>query len=103
VHGAEGTISPAANVFPRLLVKMYDAFVAGDVALAAKISDILAPLREAWAWGSFPVVIKEAQSLVGRSAGKARRPIQPLSESKRADLAKVIKEIAATEAALTSR
>lgn len=90
MHGADGTISPAANVFPTLVIKMYDAFTKGDYKTATAISDVLAPLREAWAWGSFPVVIKEAMALVGQSAGPARRPIAPLSAERRADLKKVI-------------
>jgi 4-hydroxy-tetrahydrodipicolinate synthase len=93
MHGAEGTISPAANVFPKLVIKLYDAFRSGDMAEATKISDILAPLREAWAWGSFPVVIKEAMALVGQSAGETRRPIRPLSPERKSDLAKVIAKI----------
>jgi 4-hydroxy-tetrahydrodipicolinate synthase len=93
MHGAEGTISPAANVFPKLVIKLYDAFRSGDIAKATKISDILAPLREAWAWGSFPVVIKEAMALVGQSAGETRKPIRPLSPERKSDLAKVVAKI----------
>jgi 4-hydroxy-tetrahydrodipicolinate synthase len=95
MHGAEGTISPAANVFPKLVIKLYDAFRRGDLAIANRISDILAPLREAWAWGSFPVVIKEAMALVGRNAGETRRPIHPLSRERKADLTRVIAKIEA--------
>jgi 4-hydroxy-tetrahydrodipicolinate synthase len=93
LHGADGTISPAANVFPSLVVKMYECVRQGDIANAGKISDVLAPLREAWAWGSFPVVIKEAMVLVGKSAGSTRRPIQPLTSDRQHDLAKVIASI----------
>jgi 4-hydroxy-tetrahydrodipicolinate synthase len=93
VHGADGTISPAANVFPRLMVRLYDAFRAGNLAEARRLSDVFAPLRAAWAWGSFPVVIKEAMTLAGHSAGRTRRPIMPLSESKRADLKAVVDKI----------
>jgi 4-hydroxy-tetrahydrodipicolinate synthase len=93
MHGAEGTISPAANVFPKLVIKLYDAFRSGDMAKATKISDILAPLREAWAWGSFPVVIKEAMALVGQSAGETRKPIRPLLPERKSDLAKVVATI----------
>ena len=95
IHGAEGTISPAANVFPKVVVRLYDAYRRGDLPGAAALSDILAPLREAWAWGSFPVVIKEAMALVGRSAGQTRRPIHPLSPERRSDLVKVIAKIEA--------
>jgi 4-hydroxy-tetrahydrodipicolinate synthase len=95
MHGADGTISPAANVFPTLVLKLFDAFASGDLAKATTISDILAPLREAWAWGSFPVVIKEAMALVGQSAGETRRPIRPLSAERKSDLAKVVSAIQA--------
>jgi 4-hydroxy-tetrahydrodipicolinate synthase len=100
LHGGEGTISPAANVFPKLVLKLYEAFALGDIALATRISDILAPLREAWAWGSFPVVIKEAMALVGQSAGDTRRPIRPLTPERKADLTKVIAAIQSAEKSL---
>jgi 4-hydroxy-tetrahydrodipicolinate synthase len=93
MHGAQGTISPAANAFPRLMVRLYDALRAGDLATARRISDIFAPLRAAWALGSFPVVIKEAMALVGRSAGPARPPIAPLPPGKRAALQQVVERI----------
>lgn len=94
-HGAQGTISPAANVFPELMVRMYDALRAGKHDEALRLSNVFAPLRAAWAWGSFPVVIKEAMALAGRSAGPARPPIAALPEKVRADLAAVVTHIAA--------
>lgn len=98
MHGGHGTISPAANVFPRLMVRLYDAYRRGDLKEAARLSDVFAPLRAAWAWGSFPVVIKEAMTLVGRSAGPARRPIAGLPPAKLADLKVVVERIRAEEA-----
>lgn len=94
-HGAHGTISPAANVFPELMVRMYDALRAGHHDEALRLSNVFAPLRAAWAWGSFPVVIKEAMTLAGRSAGPTRPPIAGLSEKVRADLAAVVSRISA--------
>ena len=96
-HGAQGTISPAANVFPELMVQMYDALRAGNHAEALRLSNVFAPLRAAWAWGSFPVVIKEAMALAGRSAGPTRAPIAALSEKVRTDLAAVVNQIAAAK------
>jgi 4-hydroxy-tetrahydrodipicolinate synthase len=95
MHGGHGTISPAANVFTRLMVRLYDAWRAGDIAGARRISDIFAPLRAAWALGSFPVVIKEAMALVGRSTGPAPPPIMPLPPAKRATLQQVVESIEA--------
>ena len=95
LHGASGTISPAANVFPSLMVRLYDAACAGRLDEARAISDVFAPLRAAWALGSFPVVIKEAMALVGHGAGPTRRPVLPLSDAKRAALKAVVDSIAA--------
>ncbi|ATA56945.1 4-hydroxy-tetrahydrodipicolinate synthase [Variovorax boronicumulans] len=95
-HGAQGTISPAANVFPELMVRMYDALRAGRHEEALRVSNIFAPLRAAWAWGSFPVVIKEAMTLAGRSAGPTRPPVAALPEKVRADLRAVVERIGAS-------
>jgi 4-hydroxy-tetrahydrodipicolinate synthase len=98
IHGGSGAISPAANVFPSLVIRLYEASRAGDLDEARRISDILAPLRQAWAWGSFPVVIKEAMTLAGHSAGPARPPIGPIDDGARKRLAAIVKKIeAATE------
>ena len=100
MHGGQGTISPAANVFPRLMVRLYDAVRSSDLMTARRISDIFAPLRAAWALGSFPVVIKEAMALVDRSAGPARPPITPLPAAKRDILQQVVQRINADAARL---
>ncbi|GAA3079506.1 dihydrodipicolinate synthase family protein [Streptosporangium carneum] len=100
LHGAAGAISPAACVFPRLLVRMYDEARAGRFEQARAISDALAPLRRAWDLGSFPVVIKEAMALAGHDPGPARAPIAPLSPSGRAALAEVVERIQKIESEL---
>lgn len=102
LHGAQGAISPAANVFPRLMVRMYEAARAGDFTAARRISDVFAPLRAAWAMGSFPVVIKEAMALAGHSAGPARAPILPLPPASRDALRVIIERIAAASAQLAA-
>lgn len=99
-HGASGAISPAANVFPRLMVRLYESFSAGDAAEALRISNLLAPLRAAWALGSFPVVIKEAMAIAGRDAGPTRRPIMGLASEKKAILEKVVAAIQPDEVKL---
>lgn len=97
IEGGAGSISPAANVFPRLVTALYDAARAGRIDEARRLSDVLAPLRLAWELGSFPVVIKEAMTLVGMSAGPARSPIRALPETARAELTQVIDRIRAFE------
>ena len=99
LHGGSGAISPAANVFPSLVVRLYNAIRENNIEEAGRLHDILLPLRKAWALGSFPVVIKEAMSLVGRSAGPTRPPIQALGPDAKAKLTKVITTIQAADEA----
>lgn len=100
MHGGHGTISPAANAFPKLVIAQYNAIVAGNWKEAGRINDVLAPLRAAWAFGSFPVVIKEAMRLVGRDAGLARKPISGLAPDKLLRLKAICEKIGAEEAKL---
>jgi len=95
LHGGAGAISPAANVFPEKVVAMYDHARAGRWDAARALHDVLAPLRVAWALGSFPVVIKEAMGLVGRDAGPTRAPIAGLAGPKRAELERIVGAIKA--------
>ena len=97
LQGGAGAISPAANVFPKLVTRLYDAVKAGDFDTARRISDALAPLRMAWAWASFPVVIKEAMALVGRGNVIAREPISGLSEDKKRSLKEILTAIKSFE------
>ena len=66
-------------------------FAAGDETSGGRIRK----LRAAWALGSFPVVIKEAMAMAGRDVGPTRRPILPLSDTKRSQLRDVVRTIQA--------
>jgi 4-hydroxy-tetrahydrodipicolinate synthase len=94
-HGAAGAISPAACVFPQLMVALYEQFRTGRLEAARQVADRLAPLRQAWELGTFPVVIKEAMAMTGRDPGPARRPVAPLSQAARAALREVVDRIGA--------
>ncbi|VVE11882.1 4-hydroxy-tetrahydrodipicolinate synthase [Pandoraea fibrosis] len=96
LHGGSGAISPAANVFPERVLKLYELARAGQWEAARAVHNVLAPLRAAWALGSFPVVIKEAMALVGRDAGPARGPIEGLPQARRAKLREVLETIQAS-------
>lgn len=89
-YGAAGAIAATANVAPKLVVGIYRAFKAGDYDKARQYQGELAPLRMAFGLGSFPVVMKEALTIMGLPAGRCRRPIQPLSEEKRAQLREIL-------------
>ncbi len=72
MYGTKGGIAATGNVKPALVASIYDRFMAGDLAGAKAAQQELAPLRLAFAWGTFPVVIKEALNLMGMEAGPCR-------------------------------
>ncbi len=94
-YGCAGAVAATANVVPELVVGIYDAYVRGDHALAWKRQRQLSPLRQAFALGSFPVVVKEAMECIGLPAGPARRPIAPLTEAARRQLVAILEQLGA--------
>ena len=97
LYGAKGAIAATANVVPALLASIYDRFIAGDVDGAREAQESLAPLRLAFSWGTFPVVIKAALNLMGLQAGPARGPVGPMQPDKRGDLLRVLRDLGAIE------
>ena len=90
MYGATGAIAATANVAPKLIVGIYQAVKEGDLEKAREYQRELAPLRIAFGLGSFPVVVKEALTMMGLPGGRCRKPIQPLSEEKRAQLRDIL-------------
>ena len=93
LYGAKGAIAATANVAPALVVSIYERFKAGDLDGAKRAQVALAPLRLAFSWGTFPVVIKEALDLIGMEGGPARAPVGPLSPEQRERLRGVLHDM----------
>ena len=92
-YGCAGAIAATANAVPRLVVEIYERFQAGDLAGAQQAQERLAPLRHAFTWGTFPVVVKEAANMIGLAAGPASGPVGPLSKDARDRLAQVLRDL----------
>jgi 4-hydroxy-tetrahydrodipicolinate synthase len=75
VHGAAGTISPAANVFPRLMVRMLEHLERGEVQAAREISDVFAPCARRGRGARFPSLSRKRW----RSSDAARDRREPRS------------------------
>jgi 4-hydroxy-tetrahydrodipicolinate synthase len=90
IHGAKGAITATANVDPALVVEIYEAFIVGDLDRALDAQQRLAPLRRAFGLGTFPVVVKEALTMIGIAAGPARAPVGSLPPDQRDELERVI-------------
>jgi 4-hydroxy-tetrahydrodipicolinate synthase len=93
LYGGKGAIAATANVAPKLVSEIYEAYIRGDINRAKQAQAKLAPLRSAFSLGSFPVVIKEALKLIGIDVGDAKAPISPLSKDKKEILKDILKEI----------
>jgi len=93
MYGAQGAIAATANVAPRLVVKIYEAYIRGDFEQAKNAQAELAPLRLAFSLGSFPAVIKDALQLMGMAVGPPREPIRPLDSAGRAELQNILRRM----------
>ena len=94
-YGTKGSIAATANVKPALAASIYDKFMEGDFPGALEAQRALAPLRLAFGWGTYPVVIKEALNLMGMDVGPCRAPVGPLTPDQRERLRKVLQEMGA--------
>lgn len=93
VYGGKGSITATANAAPRVVVDIYESFIKGDYEKALQAQYRLAPLRTAFGLGTFPVVVKEALSMIGIEAGPARRPVGGMKNEKKEELRKVLEDL----------
>jgi 4-hydroxy-tetrahydrodipicolinate synthase len=95
VYGAAGCVASTANIVPKLVVEIYEKYMAGDVDGAREAQFKLAPLRMAFNLGSFPVATKDAANLIGLNVGKAIKPNTGCSEANLAKLRRILEELGA--------
>ena len=88
--GGAGVISVAANVEPARMVRLYEAFKAGDWDGALELHYELSPLFRALFIETNPIPVKTAVGLRGMAAGPLRLPLAGLDEAKTAVLAEVL-------------
>jgi 4-hydroxy-tetrahydrodipicolinate synthase len=92
-YGGKGAIAATANVAPKVVVEIYEAFVAGDLKRSLAAQYRLAPLRFAFDLGTFPVVIKEALNLIGIEAGVGIPPVGGISPKAKEELKEILKNM----------
>jgi 4-hydroxy-tetrahydrodipicolinate synthase len=83
--GAEGVVSVAANLVPREVIALVEAFERGDLAEARRIHHRLFPLcRDLLSVAVNPIPVKTALGLLGRVSDEMRLPLSPLDDAGRA-------------------
>jgi len=93
VRGATGAVTACANVAPRAFVDLYCAFREGRLDDAARLQEMVKPLREAFTLHTFPSVMKAAMEMIGLPAGPCRRPVGPMLPEARAKLTSVLEAL----------
>ncbi len=82
--GATSVASVAANIFPKMMVDIYDGVLDGNFEKARNMQTKLIPLMEMLGIGAGgretnPVPIKAAMDILGLTGGKPRLPLVPAS------------------------
>ena len=90
--GGSGVISVTANVAPRRMAALYNAFAAGDLTGAARMHHELFPLHEAMFFESNPIPVKTALNLMGKIQGEMRLPLYPMGEEAKLRLINVLRQ-----------
>ncbi len=72
--GGKGGICGIANLFPHIMVSIYENFVKGDFATAKRASDSIRPIRDCFKLGNPNSIVKLAANLLGQDVGPCRKP-----------------------------
>lgn len=81
--GGCGVISVTANIAPKRMASMWQAFKAGDLKKALEIHNTLFPLHRAMFIESNPIPVKTALGIMGRMSEEMRLPLYKLSSEHR--------------------
>ena len=78
--GGSGGITAVANIYPEVMVSIYQYFLAGDLEAAKKAQDSIRPIRNCFKFGNPNTVTKTAARIAGNPVGPCRRPFSSLSD-----------------------
>jgi 4-hydroxy-tetrahydrodipicolinate synthase len=92
-HGGAGTICAVANVFPQILVQIYESVRAGKADLALHLQRKLVIASPLWSLGTIPAPIKAACAALGANAGPPFAPVQPISAGQYDRVSRVVREL----------
>lgn len=93
MQGAAAAIAATANVAPEIAVGIYESIKGGDMEAANDFQGRLTPLRQAFALGTHPAMLKAGADLVGFAGGPPRAPVSRLTDSEVEQLKGILKNI----------
>jgi 4-hydroxy-tetrahydrodipicolinate synthase len=90
--GGTGGITAVANVLPKIMVSIYQKWLAGDFKGAQAAQDSIRPLRNCFKLGNPNTIIKRATSIIGYPVGQTRAPFNYLSPEADKQLEDVLRD-----------
>lgn len=90
--GGDGAVAGCANVYPHVMVSIYEHFVRGELDAAQAAQESIASFRACFKYGNPNTIVKTAVRLLGYDVGYCRRPFHQLSEEGIAALKIVLTE-----------
>ena len=90
--GARGAIAAILTIVPDLAVALWDAVQRGDHATALRLHERILPIWTACNQADMSARVKAAIELRGRSVGVARRPLLPVSDDVRRQIAEALQQ-----------
>lgn len=90
--GGKGAISVSANVAPRDVAGMCNAWFRGDIDEARRLHYKLEPLNQAMFIETNPIPVKTALAMMGKIAEELRLPLCEMAEANKERLRKVLKD-----------
>ncbi len=73
--GGTGAVSGCSNIFPEIMVRIYESWQAGDIVDAERVQAMVNPIRATFKMGNPNSIVKRAVNLLGYAAGPAREPV----------------------------
>jgi 4-hydroxy-tetrahydrodipicolinate synthase len=92
VCGGTGVISVVANIWPRKMVAMIDAYHKGNLAEARQLHERLLPVSNAMFIETSPGPVKASMEHLGLAAGEPRLPLVSISKENKHKLLAVLKD-----------
>ncbi len=90
--GGKGVISVTANIAPKDVADMCNAWFKGDIADARRLHYKLEPLNQAMFIETNPIPVKTALAMMGKIAEEFRLPLCEMAEANKEKLKKVLKD-----------
>jgi len=89
--GGRGAISVTANICPRDMAELFNAWERGDIARARELHYKLEPINKAMFIETNPIPVKTALAMMGKIKEEFRLPLCEMSEANKQKLAEVLR------------